>query len=251
LAGHEGQVRLSAVRGELTPVLSVPRQPRRKLDLRRSSRLPARRLAPQRATEPNPAMQGSSPVSGRGGYDKSSPRLSPARSLTPCRPALRFSQSQHGMRACRSHRTTRSGASSRPSRGLPRTYRSADIACRRLAELSRSGNEAPPAGLASKVPDGSDPSTLAWPSRWPAALRRRRRHPAAQRSWSRSFASGDTFLTGTPIHRGSARSAVRPGCRRSRAGSWPLTPTDRACQIRASVGTSRGVTIMQTWVPHH
>jgi hypothetical protein len=60
------------------------------------------------------------------------------------------------------------------------------------------GNEAPPAGLASKVPDGSDPSTLAWPSRCPAALRRRHRHPAAQRSWSRSFAPGDTFLTGTP-----------------------------------------------------
>src|SRR6266700_7302130 len=59
------------------------------------------------------------------------------------------------------------------------------------------GNEAPPAGLASKVPDGSDPSTLAWPSRCPAALRRRHRHPAAQRSWSPSFAPGDTFLTGT------------------------------------------------------
>src|SRR6266487_1647449 len=57
------------------------------------------------------------------------------------------------------------------------------------------GNEAPPAGLASKVPDGPDPSTLAWPSRCPAALRRRHRHPAAQRSWSRSFAPGDTFLT--------------------------------------------------------
>ncbi len=49
------------------------------------------------------------------------------------------------------------------------------------------GNEAPLAGLASKVPDGSDPSTLAWPSRCPAALRRRHRHPAAQRSWSRSL----------------------------------------------------------------
>ncbi len=57
------------------------------------------------------------------------------------------------------------------------------------------GNEAPPAGLASKVPDGSDPSTLAWPSRCPAALRRRHWHPAAQRSWSCSFAPGDTFLT--------------------------------------------------------
>ena len=57
------------------------------------------------------------------------------------------------------------------------------------------GNEAPPAGLASKVPDGSDPSTLAWPSRCPVALRRRHRHPAAQRSWSRSFASGDTLVS--------------------------------------------------------
>src|SRR5271166_3593389 len=53
------------------------------------------------------------------------------------------------------------------------------------------------AGLASKVPDGSDPSTLAWPSRCPAAPRRRHRHPAAQRSWSRSFAPGDMFLTGS------------------------------------------------------
>src|SRR6266571_5581560 len=53
-------------------------------------------------------------------------------------------------------------------------------------------NEVSPAGLASKVPDGSDPSTLAWPSRCPAALRRRHRHPAAaQRSWSHSFAPGD------------------------------------------------------------
>src|SRR5215469_8376988 len=33
----------------------------------------------------------------------------------------------------------------------------------------------------------------------PAALRRRHRHPAARRSRSRSFAPGDTFLTGTPI----------------------------------------------------
>ena len=31
------------------------------------------------------------------------------------------------------------------------------------------GNEAPPAGLASKVPDGSDPSTLAWPSPMPSS----------------------------------------------------------------------------------
>ena len=59
------------------------------------------------------------------------------------------------------------------------------------------GNEAPPAGVASKVPDASDPSTLAWPSRSPAALRRRHWHPAAERSWSCSFAPGDTFLTGT------------------------------------------------------
>jgi hypothetical protein len=39
------------------------------------------------------------------------------------------------------------------------------------------GDEAPPAGLASKVPNRSDPSTLAWPSRYPSALRRRPRHP--------------------------------------------------------------------------
>ena len=100
-----------------------------------------------------------------------------------------------------------------PDCGL--TPRSADIACRRLAELSRSGNEAPPAGLASKVPDGSDPSTLAWPSRCPAALRRRHRHPAAQRSWSRSFAPGDTFLAGTPV---CVRRFDRTARRRWRAG---------------------------------
>ena len=65
------------------------------------------------------------------------------------------------------------------------------------------GNEAPPAGLASKVPGGSDPSTLAWPSRCPAALRRRHRYPAAQRSWSRSFAPGDTFqpFSDAPVQR--------------------------------------------------
>ena len=33
----------------------------------------------------------------------------------------------------------------------------------------------------ARCPDGSDPSTLAWPSRCPAALRRRHRYPAAQR----------------------------------------------------------------------
>src|SRR6266700_5982918 len=48
------------------------------------------------------------------------------------------------------------------------------------------GNEAPPAGLASKVPDGSAPSTLAWPSRCPAALPRRRRHPPRLVSSERS-----------------------------------------------------------------
>jgi GrpB-like predicted nucleotidyltransferase (UPF0157 family) len=34
-------------------------------------------------------------------------------------------------------------------------------------------------------------------SRCPAALGRHHRHPAAQRSWSRLFAPGDMFLTGT------------------------------------------------------
>src|SRR6266700_1884145 len=46
---------------------------------------------------------------------------------------------------------------------------SADIACRRLAELSRSVTRHQPPGLASKVPDGSDPSTLAWPSPVPSS----------------------------------------------------------------------------------
>ena len=104
---------------------------------------------------------------------------------------------------------------SAPRARINNQYRSADIACRRLAELSRSGNEAPPAGLASKVPDGSDPSTLAWPSRCPAALRRRHRHPAAQRSWSRSFAPGDTFRAGTPV---CVRRFDRTARRRWRAG---------------------------------
>ena len=47
----------------------------------------------------------------------------------------------------------------------------ADIAYQRPRRAVTVGNEVPPAGLASKVPDGSHPSTLAWPSRCPAALR--------------------------------------------------------------------------------
>jgi hypothetical protein len=61
------------------------------------------------------------------------------------------------------------------------------------AELSRSVTRRLP-----QVPDGSASSILAWPSRCPAALRRRHRHPDAQRSWSRSFASCDVLLLKHP-----------------------------------------------------
>jgi hypothetical protein len=75
------------------------------------------------------------------------------------------------------------------------------------------GNKAPAPGLASKGPGGSVPATLAWPRDAPAALRRHRQL-AARRSYSRSFAAGDTFVNGTPTS--SRRSSAISGMPMSR-----------------------------------
>ena len=108
------------------------------------------------------------------------PRPHPARSAV----LLGLTWSNRGSRTPqgRHDRTTGSEATTYPARGGPPAYRSGGYREPPTRRAVTVGNEVPPADLASKVPDGSDPPTLAWPLRCPAALRRRHRHPAAQRS---------------------------------------------------------------------